>query len=173
MRCVRCVRALHLRSPFVLFSARRQLQGCAAAGLSALTVSLCVPRPIVLISAKNYPPTRTSVGCSSSAVLTQDANREPYELCFLLGRWPPEAGWHQHRWRDETPPHRGRSSFSPTLTIGRDHHHRHHHHGLDAAVTMVMVVTVGVYCLHRRKYTQAAAGNDRRQDNHQRTSHHR
>ena len=34
---------------------------------------------------------------------------------------------------------------------GGDHHYRHNHHGRWPAVTVVMVVMVVAYCLHRRK----------------------
>lgn len=79
------------------------------------------------------------------------ANRKPCKPCFLVGRWrnaalsPPALVFGQ-----EGPLSPGACMRAPTITIGGDHHHRHNHHGWVAAVTMVMVVMVGAYCLHRR-----------------------
>ena len=43
------------------------------------------------------------------------------------------------------------------ITIGGDHHHRHNHHRRPSDVTVVMVVMVAPYCLHRRKCRHAPA----------------
>lgn len=80
------------------------------------------------------------------------ANRKPCKPCFLFGRWrnaalaPPVL-----ECRKEGPLSPGAYVRPPTITIGDDHHHRHNHHGRWPAVTVVMVVTVAPYCLHRRK----------------------
>ena len=90
------------------------------------------------------------------------ANRKPCKPHFLVGRWrnsalaPPVL-----EYRQEGPLLPRAYVRASTITIGSDHHHRHNHHGRWPGVTVVMVVTVATYCLHRRTRRYA-----RRSDRH-------
>ena len=95
-------------------------------------------------------------GLSARLPTPPGANRKPCKPCFLVGRWrnaalaPPALDF-----RLEGPLLPGACMRSATITIGGDHHHRHNHHGRWLGVTVVMVVTVAAYCLHRRKHRYA------------------
>lgn len=84
------------------------------------------------------------------------ANRKPCKPCFLVGRWR-NAALAPPVWRfgKEGPLLPGACMRARAITIGDDHHHRHNHHRHGPDVTVVMVVTVAAYCLHRRKHRYA------------------
>src|SRR5690606_27303865 len=90
-------------------------------------------------------------GLSARFPTPPGANRKPCKPCFLFGRWrkaalaPPVL-----EYRQEGPLLPGVCMRSSAITIGVDHHHRHHHHKDRPSVTVVMVVTVAPYRLHRR-----------------------
>ena len=95
-------------------------------------------------------------GLSARWPTPSGANRKPCKSCFLARRWrnaalaPPVLDY-----RQEGPLSPGACMRARATTIGADHHHRHNHHRLGPDVTVVMVVTVAAYCLHRRKHRYA------------------
>ena len=95
-------------------------------------------------------------GLSARSPTQPGANRKPCKPCFLVGRWrTPALAPPVLEYRQEGPFLPGACRRAPTITICDDHHHRHNHHRHWPAVTVVMVVTVAAYCLHRRKHRYA------------------
>ena len=96
------------------------------------------------------PYTPALKGHSAYRSAPQAANCKPSKPCFLARRWrnaalaPPVL-----EYRQEGPLSPGACMRARAITIGDDHHHRHRHW---PGVTVVMVVTVAAYCLHRREH---------------------
>jgi len=160
--CVRCVRpCAKTRGPISATQPANRLQPRASIEFS----SLAVFHPAVLQTCK--PGTHLShfLAFTHRPALTRhsarlptlpSANRKPCKPCFLVGRWrTPALSPPVLEYRQEGPVLPGACKRAPTIRIGDDHHHRHNHHRHGPDVTVVMVVTVAPYCLHRRKHRYA------------------
>ena len=93
-----------------------------------------------------FNPSTRAVRCEPQTLQTLFSGQTVAQCCAC-------APVLEYRWEGPLSP--GTCMRAPTITIGGDHHHRHNHHRHWPGVTVVMVVTVAPYCLHRRKHRYA------------------